>query len=222
MPDDITLPGTGEVAATDDVSGRHFQRIKLDFGGDGATTPVTASVGLPVSALASEAHVGQVGGNMVNASANFTRPADTTAYAANDLVANSTTAGSVDAMSLTIGRIAAGSAMLRRAKLHKSGTSVTNANFRVHLFRADPTTVTNGDNGAFSVSGVADYLGAFDVNIGQAFTDGAAGFGVPTVGGEIAIKLASGQVIYALLQALGAYTPASAEVFTLTVEAYQD
>lgn len=171
---------------------------------------------------AGEAHIGQVGGTGARPSANFTRPADTTAYAVGDLVANSTTAGSVAAMQFTAARVAAGSFMLRRCKIAKSGTGVTSALFRLHLFTAAPATVTNGDNGAFSVSGVADYLGAFDVTVDRAFTDGAAGVGVPVSGSEITVKLASGQIIYGLLEARGAYTPGNAEVFTVTLEDLQD
>lgn len=162
------------------------------------------------------------GGIVANPSANFTRPSDTTAYASGDLVANSTTAGSVVPMQLSVGRIAAGSGVIRRAKLHKSGTSVTNSSFRAHFFRAAPATVTNGDNGVFSVSGVSDYLGAFDISIDRAFTDGAAGLGVPVTGSELSFKLTSGQVVFVLLEARAAYTPASAEVFTLTLEVLQD
>lgn len=156
-----------------------------------------------------------------NSSNSFTRPSDTTAYASGDLVANSTTAGSVTAISIgNIGWNSQGSAILRKVKLTKSGTSTTNAQFRVHFFKAAPETITNGDNGAFSVSGVADYIGAFAVTIDRAFTDGAAGFGVPLVGSELLIRLAgsSAQKIYALIEARAAYTPSSAEVFTLYVE----
>ena len=32
----------------------------------------------------------------------------------------------------------------------KTNTGVTNAQFKIHLFRAAPATVTNGDNGVFS------------------------------------------------------------------------
>ena len=155
-----------------------------------------------------------------NSSNSFTRPSDTTAYASGDLVANSTTAGSVTAIS--IGNVAfndQGSAIIRRVALRKSGTSTTNASFRVHLFRAT-VTCANGDNGAFSTSGVADYIGACDVTIGQAFTDGAIGFGVPNTGSEFMVRLAGGsaQKIYALIEARAAYTPSSAEVFTLVVD----
>jgi hypothetical protein len=156
-----------------------------------------------------------------NPSASFTRPADTTAYAIGDLVANSTTAGSCVSMSLTVARVAAGSFMLRRLKLHKSGTGTTGASFRIHLFRAT-VTFANGDNAAFSVSGVADYLGAWDVTCDRAFTDGAAGFGIPVIGPDMTVKLASGQTIRAVVEARGAYTPANAEVFTITLDDIQN
>ncbi len=175
-----------------------------------------------LSLPASENHLGQVGGTVLNPSANFTRPSDTTAYASGDLVANSTTAGSVTCLSFTAARVSSGSFMLRRAKLATSSTSTTNAQFRIHLFRACPSTVTNGDNGAFSVSGVADYVGAFDVTVDRAFTDGAAGLGLPVIGGEQTIKLASGTTIYGLVEARAAYTPTSAGTVTVTFDDLAD
>lgn len=47
MADNITTLG-GSVA-TDDVAGAHFQRVKLDIGGDGVSSPVTAANPVPVS-----------------------------------------------------------------------------------------------------------------------------------------------------------------------------
>lgn len=45
MADNIPVtPGTGANVATDDVAGVHFQKVKLDLGGDGASVPVTAEV----------------------------------------------------------------------------------------------------------------------------------------------------------------------------------
>ncbi len=35
MADDVTLPGTGQAIATDDIGGRQFQRIKVVTGADG-------------------------------------------------------------------------------------------------------------------------------------------------------------------------------------------
>lgn len=165
--------------------------------------------------------VHSVGGFAANPSASFARPADTTAYAAGDLIANSTSAGSVAPLQVTVARVAAGSFMLRRLKLAKSGTSVTNAAFRVHFWTTAPT-VANGDNGALSASGVASYVGAFDVTMDRSFSDGACSFGVPVVGSDITVKLASGTSIYALVEARGAYTPASGETFTVTLDDLQN
>lgn len=155
-----------------------------------------------------------------HASGSFTRPADTTAYASGDLIANSTTAGSVVAPEITgVSAVPGGEVMLHRVGLRKSGTASTNANIRVHLFRADPTTVTNGDNGAISVSGAADYLGQWDVTTMQSFTDGCVGYATPINGLEVPIRLGPNTAsLYALLEARAAYTPASAEVFTITLD----
>lgn len=162
-------------------------------------------------------------GTIANPSDTFTRPADTTAYASGDLVANSTTSGSVLPLTFNVARNTGGSLMVRRARLRKSGAGITNASFRLHLFRAAPATVTNGDNGAFSVSGVADYLGAIDITVDRAFTDGASGHGVPVVGSDICVKLGAGvSTIRGLLEARGAYTPGSAEVFAVELDVLQN
>lgn len=155
--------------------------------------------------------------NITTASGSFTRPNDTTAYTSGDLVANSTTAGSVVSASLAVSPYKGGF-RVRRVKLHKSGTSTTNAQFRVHLFTAAPASVANGDNGAFSSAGVASYIGSADVTIGQAFTDGAAGFAAPATGSDMAGVLTNSTTIRALVEARAAYTPVAQEVFTVTVE----
>lgn len=53
--------------------------------------PAISNVGIS-SISAGENHLGEVGGNMSRVSVELTRPADTTAYAANDVVADSTSA----------------------------------------------------------------------------------------------------------------------------------
>jgi hypothetical protein len=154
----------------------------------------------------------------------MTRPANTTAYAVGALVANSVTAGSVVPLSFTAARIAAGNFAVRTALLKKSGSIITNAAFRLHLFSASPTIATTGDAGVFAtvVSGSATYLGYFDILFMQAFADGAIGSGAPWVGNEIDVALASGQTVYGLLEARGAYTPASAETFTASLQVWQN
>lgn len=176
---------------------------------------------IPVRAVtpATDAVFSTGGATVVN-SANFPRPADTTAYASGDLVANSTVAGSVAPMSIAAARVAAGSGIVRRLLMRKSTVSLTNASFRVHLFSVAPT-VANGDNGALSMTGVAGYIGKVDITMDQAFTDGAFGASDITMG-DLQFKLPSGTVLYALIEARAAYTPGNAEVFTLHAEVLQD
>jgi hypothetical protein len=153
-----------------------------------------------------------------NISASFTRPNDTNAYSIGDLVANSTTAGSVVPMSFQVGGDnMPGQFRLVRVRLQKSGTTNTNANFRCHFYGASPT-VANGDNGAWSTDTSARYFGSIDVATMKAFTDGCCDVGAASAGSEFLIRLASGSTYYSVLEARATYTPAANEVFTLTVE----
>jgi hypothetical protein len=138
------------------------------------------------------------------------------------LVANSTTAADVTPLSLSLQFDMAG-ARIPRVRLHKSGDTPTNAAFRVHLFKTAPGVPGNGDNGAFAPASYAGYLGAFDVAamIAGKADAGCVGIGLPVTGQGSYLVLnqpKGGDVIYALLEARGAYTPVSAEVFTLSLE----
>lgn len=152
-----------------------------------------------------------------NVISSFTRPADITAYASGDLAANSTTAGSVTPLSFVVSDYDTGAARIMRIRISKSGTSVTNASFRVHLYGASPTCA-NGDNGAWSTT-QSSYFGSIDVTVDKAFTDGAVGVGAAAAGAEPNIRLTGGgKTIYALVEVRAAYTPASAEIFYVTLE----
>lgn len=167
-------------------------------------------------------------GGLLTVTASFTRPADVTAYATGDLMANSTTAGSVAAVELVAAMRAAGEAIrIERVRLRKSGTGLGNASFRVHLFRKAPTA-TAGDNGVFNASGVLalseieGHVGYVDVVMDLAAAVGARGVGVPTTGSGITCE-AAGAVghetsLWALVEARAAYVPASGETFFVTVE----
>lgn len=150
--------------------------------------------------------------------ASLTRPADTTAYASGDLIANSTTAGSVVPLNFANASLSPTAASrVRRVKVVTSSTSVTNASFRVHLFCESPT-VANGDNGAISFNKALKYLGQVDVTVAQAATDGAVGQATC----DMVYRSDTNNKIYGLLEARAAYTPTSAEVFTVVLEAEQD
>jgi hypothetical protein len=150
-------------------------------------------------------------------SATFTRPNDTTAYGAADLVANSTTAASVVPLSwLTTG---SRPFVISRILLRKSTASVTNAAFRIHIFSGLPTIATTGDNAAFAtvVTGATTWLGSFDGTMAAAMADGAAVNCLPT--GNYARRDCIGApgTLYGLVEALGAYAPGAQEIFTITL-----
>jgi hypothetical protein len=151
---------------------------------------------------------------------SFTRPADTTAYASGDIVANSTTAGSVVPLNFPSCSDGIGhSLQIRRVRLSKSTTGVTNASFRLHLFNVLPT-VTSGDNAAIVIAtGAAKYLGQVDIVMNQSFTDGGAGQATCEINCH---PVAGASNLYGLLEARAAYTPGSAEVFTASLEIVQD
>jgi hypothetical protein len=181
-----------------------------------------------VTIASDQGYAGNVGGMTVTqaASSTIARPADTTAYAIGDLVANSTTAGSVNNLQFTsLARISGGSGMIVGAKIQKSTAGVTNAAFRLHLFATAPTYTSAGDNSPISSVVVASgksYLGYVDITSMVAFSDVAWGTGsVDNSRGGICF-VASAQTIYGLLEARGTYTPGSAEVFTITLDALQD
>lgn len=157
-----------------------------------------------------------------------TRPADVLIYAAGDLIANSTTSGQVVPIELVGAARGAGEAIrIERVRLRKTGTSLTAASFRVHLFRTLPV-VSVGDNGVFDASNVlaladiAGYVGTVDVVMDKAAAIGARGVGVPASGSGITCEAAGTTghegSLYALIEARAAYQGVSAEAFTVTIE----
>lgn len=156
---------------------------------------------------------------------SFNRPANTTQYAQNELVANHATAGSVVPMRFGVSPIR-GRGKIVRVRVFTDNEAVTTATFNLHLFSRPPVP-TNGDNGAFAVDTARYFIGtvACDLATGAfvTTTDKCKGFVI--TGGLVFDTLAEapaleGGAIYGLLEtAAGAtYTPASEELFEVTVE----
>lgn len=163
------------------------------------------------------------GGTTTNpAGAAMIRPASATVYASGQLVGNSASAGSVTATALTLTRIAAGAGIIRRLRLRKSGTTLANASFRVHLFSAQPA-ISVADAGTFAtgVSGISGYIGHGDITMDTALSDGSFGATDATFT-DLNIRLAAGQTIYYLIEARAAYSSSASEAFYLTAEVFQD
>lgn len=206
----------------DELSTWQGRKIRFRDNGDGSLTPYF----VPIAADGGYVPVKSPDG-FFTVSAAFNRPADTNAYTAGDRVANSTSAAVV--LELTGVARATGEAIrIERLRMRKTGPSLTNASFRVHLFRTLPVVSVN-DNGAFNAAGVlaladiAGRIGSFDITMDYAAVIGAHGIGVPAKGAgqtcDAAGAVGHETSIWAIIEATAAYTPASGETFTLTLEA---
>lgn len=145
-------------------------------------------------------------------------------YSVGDLIANSTTAGSVAHPTLTVARVPGGSWMLRRLRVRKVSTA-TGGSIRVHVFRSAPVVSTTGDNGVLAsvVAGrAAERLGSFDVTFDQAWSDGAEGVGVPNVGSDVCADLADGVSTVHLVVEARSTTFGVGDVFTFIGEVLQN
>ena len=147
------------------------------------------------------------------------RPANTTAYAFGQLIASSTTAGSVVVPTAAVARGINTPGKIPALLLAKTSNNVTNAIFRVHLFSHAPT-FTVGDGGVLQ-GGFTDtgYLGAFDVTVDQQGTvaTGSIGQGAPKLGTDLPFTPGAGTTnVWWVLEARAAYTPTSGEIFTPT------
>lgn len=187
---------------------------------------VTQGTGLPgsfCSAAAGGTSPLVSGDIIVVPNATFTRPANTTAYAAGQLMANNVTAGSVVPMTFAnAARIANGNFYVRRARMSLSSKSVTNTTFRLHLFTAT-TGVANGDGGTFTPSLMALHFCSITITIVNAGSDVSKGEGSPDAGAECNQALTGGATsVFGLLEVRAAYAPASAEVIVAELEIHQN
>lgn len=158
--------------------------------------------------------------------ATFTRPADTTQYAVNDLVANSTTAGSVVPMYWVMPFGNGKGFKIQEWHIYKSdGADVTGADFDLYLWHTTPVS-TAGDNAAFVTANVmaantAGFLGILPGGQMLGGNDDAGQTYSLNASNTVYHARHDGFVkLFGLLVAQGTYTPASEEVFEvhLTVE----
>jgi hypothetical protein len=168
--------------------------------------PVCGSDGGPVPVA--------VNSKAYRAAVTITRPSNTTAYTAGDVVGD--TGGSAIITLPSIGP-SGGYVLLQSVRLMIGNTSIPSgmAGFRLHLYTASPTAIA--DNAVFDlVSGdVASYAGFIDLPTPQDL--GSTLFTQADYCGT-AIKLAAASTsLFAELETRGAYTPASGTLYNLRV-----
>jgi hypothetical protein len=166
-------------------------------------------------------------GTFIVAGSTLTRPANTTAYTANDSISDNATAGSVTAKSsnnlsdtndhpIDLAEIALDST--------DTGPGTAGIQIRLHLFNSDPTAssgVVGGDNAAWS-NKKAGWIGSFSGTM-RLFSDGSKGVLIPDEGTLRMVAPVSGaKNLYYQLQTLGAFTPsANSTTFIPTFKGFQ-
>jgi hypothetical protein len=166
--------GSGTSIATDDVSGVHYQVVKLALGTEDVATRVTSSNGLPVEivagtvALSGEDHIGQVGGHTVIIRPTVT--VDTGIYAALDVLGALATSGVITLTSAM--RTSGGSGILQSLVVYDDDNEKNPLSFL--FFDAAPASGTYTGNGALALSSgdKAKYLGRVDIAAADYFTVG--------------------------------------------------
>lgn len=150
--------------------------------------------------------------------AEITRPANTTAYAAGDVVAAN---AAVAPIQLTgIGRQASATGEITHVSLETNNATVTNGDFAIHFFRE--SFVLEADNAAWASlhANRANYLGFITLP-----TLLAKGGAAATKDDDLRIPFqcsTSGANLFVVIEAMGAYTPASGQVFSISVGAVVD
>lgn len=218
-----TLGATTGAAIVTDVDGtiqRYLRGMVTLMAGTDAQLPATLGSKTTSGSLAT------VGGPLEFAvvGSTVTRPANTTAYAANDAVSDNATAGSVTPITFTLADFNDMPLTLTRCRIHTTDTGFVAASFAIYLYQTDPTAssgVVGGDNAAFSTKKgtfIGRMSGAF-----RTFSDGAVCCLTPDEGGYIiAMPTTGAKTIFGLLQTLSAATPsANSTTFIPTLEGFQ-
>jgi hypothetical protein len=165
----------------------------------------------------------RVGGYTVHRSSTITRPADTTAYAAGDAMTDSTSAPTVASIT-NAARNSGWSGVITSAKLIDSGAPATAGEFEVWIF--DTTFTADNDNSAFTPTD-AECLTvvriipfpSYNSYVGTA--SGNRVYQADSFSQEFVCGATTTSLFWALV-CRNAYTPISAETFTLRLGILQD
>lgn len=168
----------------------------------------------------------------VKASVELTRPSDTTAYAIGDAIANSTTGSAVTPLQFTVARSAGFTGRVVGAQLITDSATAFGA-IRLHLFNTTPFAAAGfqADNAALALTYTAlttgsagtspHYLGYIDFQTFVAESASAVSLGVCDLTELVFDTAAASSVIFGLLEARAAFTPASGQKFTVALDVVQ-
>ena len=141
-----------------------------------------------------------------------TRPANTTAYAANDSISDNATAGSVTALVATVSDLADAPVILTEIQVNTTDTGLgAGVSIRAYVYNSDPTAnsgVGGGDNAAFS-NKQAGRIGTFTGTFIAASDGGVAHLAPENTGPSVFLPGSGVRTLWIQYQTLGAFTPSA-------------
>jgi hypothetical protein len=224
MADNVAITaGSGTSIAADDIASVFHQRVKISLGADGSATDALGGAGAVASGvqrvtLASDdpavtalAALQATGWQSI---VSITRPADTTAYAANDALSDSTSSPTSGGFTVSgAARASGGYGVIEKITAFSTNDPATLAQIEVWLFDQSVTNVN--DNSAFALT---DGDGVnYVAHVPLAFITTVAGSGTNSVAVAdvwIPYKCSGSANLRFLVKVKNAYTPANSEVFT--------
>lgn len=196
-------------------SPEYFGALRV-VGPDGGAVPVDIG-SATLSVTANGVEIKNDTGNPIPSSgvqvittASFTRPADTTAYAALDVVSNSTTAPTVLTFS-SAARANGGSGLILAARHMKNSTTTTGASYRLHLYKVAVTATNDNAQFAMLYANRATRIGFIDFNHVAGGTGSDCSTALSTILNLPFVCDAAAAALYGVLTVTSAYTPTSGE-----------
>ena len=164
-----------------------------------------------------------VAGGGALASGSVTRPANTTAYAAGEVIGTATT----DVIAIAgVARLPGGSGLVTDALVIDQGGAAAAVALEVYLFSVTPTAQADQTAFALSSTDLAGLIAIVPLNVSYVTNAGAGTTGsrvYTATGINTGFVCASGsEALYAVLVVRAAYTPVSGEQLTVVLKVVQD
>ena len=212
----VTLDGEAVVLGAGTAA---IGKLAANSGVDIGDVDVTSLPAIPAGTNS----IGAVASNSVLSSATVTRPADTTPYAAKDVI--STAVGAVIEFS-GMARANGGTGTIVKARL-MTNQSTNTAQYRLHLFHTTPTAIADNAQYAMLDANKANRVGMIDfpATATEGTGSDAAATMRPSSDGSypppnLWYKCAAADTkLYGILETITAFTPASAGTFFIELGA---
>ncbi len=190
-------------------------KVGIDQTTPGTTNGVQVNAALPAGTNA----IGGIFGYWATATTQFTRPNDTTAYAANDAMSDSTSAPTTGGFTLSnVARASGGSGIITDMVIGISTAAATSLQGEIWIF--DQAVTNINDNAAFALSdGDRDTLvGIVPFTTASGATNNASAW---VSGLNLGFTCVGTANLRYLVKVLNAYTPAALEVLTVRAKVSQ-